>query len=161
MSESIRQIVLRNPVHILSFGFGAGLSPFAPGTFGTLIAVPIFLMMSNFSPIIYLLFVTLLFFVGCWSAGHTAKALKVHDHPGIVIDEIVGFLITMLFVPVTWYWIVLGFVLFRLFDIWKPWPISFADHHVKSGLGIMLDDLLAALYSLLSLHIVIWSVKIL
>ncbi len=161
MQESIRKIVLRNPVHIFSFGLGAGLSPIAPGTFGTLIAVPLFLLVSNFSPIIYLLFVTLLFFVGCWSAGYTAKALKVHDHPGIVIDEIVGFLITMLLVPVTWYWVILGFVLFRLFDIWKPWPISVVDQHIKGGTGIMLDDLLAALYSLLSLHIAIWSVKIL
>ena len=78
-----------------------------------------------------------------------------------MIDEIVGFLINMLLVPVTWYWAILGFALFRLFDIWKPWPISIVDQHIKGGFGIMLDDLLAALYSLLSLHIAIWSVKIL
>jgi len=109
----------------------------------------------------YLLCVTILFLLGCWSSELTAKALNAHDHPGIVIDEIVGYLITMLFVPVTWYWIILGFILFRLFDIWKPWPVSVADEKVHGGVGIMLDDVLAGLYSLLSLHIVIWSVKFL
>lgn len=161
MKKSEAQIVLRNPVHILSFGFGSGLSPVAPGTMGTIIAIPIFLILANFSPVLYLLFVTITFVVGCWSSALTAKALNVHDHPGIVIDEIVGYLITMLFVPVTWYWILLGFLLFRLFDIWKPWPISIADKKLKGGFGIMFDDVLAALYSLLSLHIVIWSVKFL
>lgn len=161
MPNSIRQIVLRNPIHILSFGFGSGLSPVAPGTMGTLIAIPIFLVLAAFSSVIYLLFVMILFFVGCWSSGITAEALNVHDHPGIVIDEILGYLITMILVPVTWYWVILGFLLFRLFDIWKPWPISIVDKHVNGGLGIMMDDVLAALYSLLSLHIVIWSAKFL
>jgi len=161
MPNSISKIVLSNPIHILSFGFGSGLSPVAPGTMGTLVAIPIFLMLATFSPVIYLLFVVIIFFVGCWASGRTAEALNVHDHPGIVIDEIVGYLITMIFVPITWYWVILGFLLFRLFDIWKPWPISIADKQVKGGLGIMLDDVLAALYSLLSLHIVIWSVKLL
>jgi len=161
MHVSVTQTVLRSPIHILSFGFGSGLSPVAPGTMGTLIAIPIFLLLTTFSSIIYLLFVTILFFVGCWASGQTAEALNVHDHPGIVIDEIVGYLITMIFVPFTWHWVILGFLLFRLFDIWKPWPISIVDKQVKGGLGIMLDDVLAAIYSLLSLHIVIWSVKLL
>ena len=161
MHMSLTQTVLRNPVHILSFGFGSGLSPVAPGTMGTLIAIPIFLVLTIFSPIIYFLFVAILFFIGCWASGLTAEALNVPDHPGIVIDEIVGYLITMIFVPITWYWVIFGFLLFRLFDIWKPWPISIIDKQVKGGLGIMLDDVFAALYSLLSLHIVIWSVKLL
>jgi len=161
MQNTLSQIVLKNPVHILSFGFGAGLSPIAPGTMGTLIAIPIFLVLVNFSQILYLSFITILFFIGVWASGETAKALKVHDHPGIVIDEIVGYLITMLFVPITWYWVILGFLLFRVFDIWKPWPVSIADKKVKGGLGIMLDDVLAALYSLLSLHIAIWSAQFL
>lgn len=161
MKNSVAQTVLRNPIHLFSFGFGSGLSPFAPGTMGTLVAIPIFLILVTFSPIIYLSFVTILFFIGCWSSALTAQALNVHDHPGIVIDEIVGYLITMIFVPVTWYWVLLGFLLFRLFDIWKPWPISIADRQLKGGFGIMFDDVLAALYSLLSLHIVIWSVKFL
>lgn len=159
MPNSTTKIVLKNPIHILSFGFGSGLSPVAPGTMGTLVAIPIFLVLATYSPAIYLLFVVITFFVGCWASGRTTRALNVHDHPGIVIDEIVGYLITMIFVPVTWYWVILGFLLFRLFDIWKPWPISIVDKQVKGGLGIMIDDVLAALYSLLSLHIVIWSVK--
>lgn len=161
MPNSTAKIILSNPIHILSFGFGSGLSQVAPGTMGTLVAIPIFLMLAAFSQAIYLLFVAIIFLVGCWASGRTAEALNVHDHPGIVIDEIVGYLITMLFVPITWYWVILGFLLFRLFDIWKPWPISIVDKQVKGGLGIMLDDVLAALYSLLSLHIVIWSVKFL
>ena len=159
MPPDIKQIVLRNPVHIFSFGFGTGLSPIAPGTMGTLIAIPIYLVLASFSIFIYLSFIVILFIAGCWSSKQTAEALGVHDHPGIVVDEIVGYLITMLLVPVAWYWICLGFLLFRVFDIWKPWPISVVDRHLKGGLGIMLDDLLAALYSLLSLHIVIWSAQ--
>ncbi len=158
-SSGINQIVLRNPVHIISFGFGAGFAPIAPGTFGTLIAIPVYLLLASFSPIIYLLAVFTLFFAGCWAAQLTAEALGVHDHPGIVIDEIVGYLLTMALVPTSWYWIVAGFLLFRLFDIWKPWPISQIDKRVKGGFGIMLDDLIAGLYGLLSLHIVIWSAQ--
>ena len=161
IGNSVTQTVLRNPIHFISFGFGVGLSPIAPGTMGTLIAIPIFLALTTFSLSIYLLFVTIIFFVGCWASGLTAKALGVPDHSGIVIDEIVGYLITMILVPVTWYWVILGFLLFRLFDIWKPWPVCVADRQMKGGLGIMLDDVLAALYSLLSLHIVIWSVNFL
>jgi len=161
MQNSISQTVLRNPIHILSFGFGAGLSPIAPGTMGTLVAIPIFIVLATFSPVIYLVTVAIIFLVGCWASGLTAEALGVPDHSGIVIDEIVGYLITMVFVPITWYWIILGFILFRLFDIWKPWPVSVADRRLKGGFGIMLDDVLAALYSLLSLHIVIWSAKFL
>ncbi len=144
---------------MLSFGFGSGLSPIAPGTMGTIVAVPIFLLICKLSLIYYLACVAILFILGCWSSSMTAKALNTHDHPGIVIDEIVGYLITMILVPVTWYWLIFGFVLFRLFDIWKPWPISVVDKGVKGGLGIMLDDILAGIFSLLSLHIAIWSVE--
>ena len=161
MQEKLYKIVLRNPVHLLSFGIGAGLSPVAPGTMGTLIAIPIFLLLATQSVYYYLSFVTIAFFIGCWLSALTAKALNVHDHPGIVIDEIVGYLITMIFVPVTWYWIILGFIFFRIFDIWKPWPISIVDQRVKGGIGIMLDDALAGILGLLSLHTVIWSVKFL
>ncbi len=161
MNTSIIKIVLRNPIHFISFGFGSGLSPIAPGTMGTLIAIPIFLILSKLPLVLYLTLVIVIFLIGCWVSNKTAVALNVHDHPGIVIDEIAGYLITMIMVPVTWYWVILGFVFFRLFDIWKPWPISVIDKQVKGGLGIMLDDVLAALYSLLSLHIVIWSVNFL
>lgn len=161
MQDKLYKIILRNPVHYFSFGFGAGLSPKAPGTVGTLVAIPIFLLLTTQSNYFYLIFVTIVFFMGCWSSSYTAKSLNVHDHPGIVIDEIVGYLITMLFVPVTWYWVVLGFIFFRIFDIWKPWPISIADQRLKGGFGIMFDDVLAGILGLLSLHTVIWSVNFL
>ncbi len=159
MSVKVRNLVLRNPIHIISFGFGAGLIPIAPGTFGTIIAIPIYLLCSLFPGLIYLLIVGIIFIIGCWISKYTASALGVHDHPGIVIDEIAGYLVTMAFVPVSWYWVLLGFLLFRLFDIWKPWPISMADQRIKGGLGIMLDDMIAGGFALLSLHIVIWSVQ--
>ncbi len=156
MPSDIKQIVLRNPVHVLSFGFGAGLSPVAPGTIGTLVAIPIYLVLASFSTAVYLSSVIVIFMLGCWTSRRTSDALGVHDHPGIVIDEIVGYLVAMLFVPLGWYWIIAGFLLFRIFDIFKPWPISMVERHVKGGIGIMLDDLLAAVYSLLFLHIAIW-----
>lgn len=159
MTENVSHVVLRSPVHIISFGFGAGFSPIAPGTVGTLVAVPLYLLLVSFSPIIYLSFVAILFVIGCWTSKCTADALGVHDHPGIVIDEIVGYLITMALVPVTWYWAILGFLLFRVFDIWKPWPVSFVDQRLKGGLGIMLDDVIAGIFGLLSLHIVVWSAQ--
>lgn len=148
----VRRVVLHNPVHLFSFGLGVGLSPVAPGTLGTLLAVPIYLVLASFSAVVYLLFVITLFIVGCWTSGRTSRTLGVEDHPGIVIDEIVGYLVTMLFVPLHWYWVIAGFVLFRIFDIWKPWPISVIDRRVKGEVGIMLDDLLAAVYSLVLLH---------
>ncbi len=159
MSKNLSNQVLQNPIHLFSFGLGSGLLPVAPGTMGTLLAVPIYILMSSLPIVQYLILVAILFIAGWWSSAYTSRALKQHDHPGIVIDEIVGFLITMVWVPYTWYWVLLGFVLFRLFDIWKPWPVSFADQAVKGGLGIMLDDLVAGIYALLSLHIVIWSAQ--
>lgn len=161
MAEKLYKTVFCHPIHFVSFGFGTGLSPIAPGTMGTIIAIPIFLLLSTQPTLFYLIFVTIAFLIGCWTSAYTATALKVHDHPGIVIDEIIGYLITMVFVPVTWYWVILGFVFFRIFDIWKPWPISLIDQHVEGGLGIMLDDVFAGILGLLSLHIVIWSAKFL
>lgn len=157
MMPNVSRIVLSNPIHILAFGFGAGFSPIAPGTMGTLIAVPIFLLLGSISQVLYIIFVCICFIMGCWACGLTSKALSVHDHPGIVFDEIVGYLVTMALVPVTWYWVVIGFLLFRLFDIWKPWPIFLLDQRISGGFGIMLDDLVAGIYGLLSLHILIWS----
>ena len=156
MPKDIKNIVLGSPVHIFSFGFGAGLSPIAPGTVGTLFAIPVYLVLASFNTVIYVSCLVVLFVAGCLACKQTADALGVHDHPGIVIDEIAGYLTAMLFVPNAWYWVLAGFLLFRAFDIWKPWPVSLADRHVTGGLGIMLDDLLAALYSLLCLHFLVW-----
>lgn len=159
MPQNVKYIAVSSPVHLFSFGFGAGLSPVAPGTAGTLLGIVVYLALVSLGPVFYTLCVMSLFLAGCWACGQTAAALESHDHPGIVIDEIVGYLITMLFVPFSWYWILMGFILFRIFDIWKPWPVSLADRNVAGGFGIMLDDLLAALYALLCLHGMVWVIQ--
>ncbi len=160
MSQEVRHIVLSSLVHLFSFGFGAGFSPVAPGTVGTLLGVAVYLVLVSLDPVIYVITVVGLFLAGCWACGQTAAVLGAPDHPGIVIDEIVGYLVTMLFVPLAWYWVLAGFFLFRIFDIWKPWPVSLVDRKVAGGLGIMLDDLLAALYALSCLHGLAWVVQL-
>lgn len=136
---------LRNPVHLLAFGFGAGLSPVAPGTAGTLLGVLIYLALLRIPLPYYLGACGLLFLAGVWICDKTSRDLRVHDHGGIVFDEIVGFLVAVIALPPAWPWIVVGFVLFRALDIVKPWPIGWFDRRVRGGLGIMLDDLLAGL----------------
>ena len=143
--------VLRQPVHLLAFGFGAGLSPKAPGTFGTLVAVPIVLATMWVGPLTHLLFACVASIVGVYICGESARRLGVHDHPGIVWDEISGFAVTMLAAPAHWYWVLCGFVLFRFFDIVKPWPIREVDHSLGGGLGIMLDDIIAGVFAALVL----------
>ncbi|HEU4485186.1 MAG TPA: phosphatidylglycerophosphatase A [Povalibacter sp.] len=139
--------LMRQPVHLLAFGFGAGLMPRAPGTFGTLIAVPIVAAVMQLGFQAHLLFAAVAAVVGIWICGESARRLGVHDHSGIVWDEIVGFTVTMLAAPAKWYWLAAGFVLFRFFDIVKPWPIREADHRLSGGFGIMLDDVLAGIFS--------------
>ncbi len=152
--------LLKNPVHFLSLGFGSGLAPYAPGTFGTLAAIPLYLLLQPLGIGVYLVVTFLAFLVGIWLCGETANALGVHDHSGIVWDEIVGYLITMIAVPLNWKWILLGFLLFRLFDIAKPWPIKWVDSKVSGGLGIMLDDVLAGFFALIALHLIVILVKV-
>lgn len=144
--------IWRNPVHFLAFGCGAGAAPVAPGTFGTLVAVPLYWLLQGMHLPTYLALLTLLFAAGVWLCEVTARDLGVHDHPGIVWDEVVGYLLTMTAAPPGWAWIVVGFLLFRLFDIWKPWPIRYCDRQLGGGLGIMLDDVLAGLYAWLVLQ---------
>jgi len=148
--------VWRNPVHFLAFGLGSGASPRAPGTVGTLAAVPLWYLMAQTPLMIYLLLVLVTFVIGIWLCGRTSRDLGVHDHGGIVWDEFVGYWITMIAVPVDWIWALAGFILFRLFDIWKPWPIGPVDRHVHGGLGIMLDDVLAGVMAAAVLHGLIW-----
>jgi phosphatidylglycerophosphatase A len=148
--------VWRNPVHFLAFGLGSGASPKAPGTAGTLAAVPLWYLLAQTPLAMYLLLVLLAFVIGIWLCGRTSRDLGVHDHGGIVWDEFVGYWITMIAVPVDWIWALVGFILFRLFDIWKPWPIGPVDRHVHGGLGIMLDDVLAGIMAALVLQGMIW-----
>lgn len=139
--------LLRDPVHLLAFGFGAGLMPRAPGTFGTLVAVPIVLAVMHLGWQAHLAFAAAASILGVWICGESARRLDVHDHPGIVWDEIAGFTVTMLAAPAKWYWFLAGFLLFRFFDILKPWPIREADHRLTGGLGIMLDDVIAGVFA--------------
>ena len=146
--------VWKNPVHFLAFGFGSGLSPKAPGTMGTIAAVPLYLLLQPLSLPVYLSIVAVACLIGFWLCGKTSKDLGVHDHPGIVWDEFCGFWITMIAAPTGWLWILIGFVLFRIFDIWKPWPISWLDKKVHGGFGIMIDDLIAGAFALVCLQLI-------
>lgn len=148
--------MMRDPVHWLAFGFGSGCIPWAPGTFGTISAVPVFLLLNGTTLSVYLSITAMMFFVGIWICGKTTEKLNVHDHPGIVWDEIVGYLVTMTAAPQGWTWIIIGFVLFRIFDILKPWPISIADKRVSGGLGIMLDDVIAGIFSFVILQLIVY-----
>lgn len=151
--------LLRQPVHLLAFGFGAGLSPKAPGTCGTLIAVPIVLGVMHFGWTAHLLFTIAACVAGIYICGESARRIGVHDHPGIVWDEIAGFAVTMLAARALWYWVLCGFVLFRLFDIVKPWPIREVDHSLGGGLGIMLDDIIAGIFAALVLLALQWWLR--
>ena len=142
----------RSALHWIAFGAGAGLVPRAPGTAGTAIAIPIYLCIGTQPLAVHGLAVASVVLLGVWVCGRTARDLGVHDHPGIVLDEIAGFLITMTALPADWPWVVAGFVAFRVFDIVKPWPVSLADRRVGGGLGIMLDDVLAGALACAALH---------
>lgn len=146
--------VWRNPLHFIAFGFGSGAAPVAPGTFGTLAAVLCYLLLGALPLVNYLLLIAVSFVLGIYICGRTSNDVGVADHSGIVWDEFVGYFVTMILAPPGWLWIALGFVLFRLFDIWKPWPISWLDAKVHGGLGIMLDDLVAGFYALLVLQLI-------
>ena len=138
---------LTQPIQFLALGFGSGLAPKAPGTFGTLAAIPVFLLLTMLSPLLYGITVLVLALAGIYICGKAADDVGVHDHPAIVWDEFVGFFITMFMVPVSWQSILVGFILFRIFDILKPWPISFIDKKMTGGLGIMFDDVLAGFFA--------------
>jgi phosphatidylglycerophosphatase A len=145
--------VFGHPIHFLAFGFGSGLAPVAPGTFGTLVGIPFFFFMASLPLWGYLSLILAFFLFGVWLCDRSSKMLGVHDHGGIVWDEIVGYLVTMIAAPAGWEWVIVGFILFRIFDIFKPWPIAYLDRHVSGGFGIMVDDILAGVYAMLILQL--------
>jgi len=147
---------LKNPLHFLALGFGSGAAPVAPGTFGTLVAIPVYLLLVQLPFVGYLFSVVLISVVGVYICGRTAEDWGVHDHSAIVWDEIAGFLVTMILAPVSIVSVVLGFAYFRLFDIWKPFPISWLDKKVEGGFGIMIDDLLAGIFAALLLQLTLY-----
>lgn len=144
--------VLRDPVHLLAFGLGSGLLPVAPGTWGSLLAVGIFWALPPVPLAVMLPILLAAFAAGCVICGTSARRLGVHDHGGIVLDEIVAMLLVLCVTPRTPGWTLVAFLAFRVFDVAKPWPIREADHRIAGGLGIMLDDVLAAVYAALAVR---------
>lgn len=146
------RFVFSHPAHCIAFGGGAGLSPVAPGTVGTLLALPGFYVLGpQLLPWQYLMMIGVLFGLGAWACAVTGRALGAADHGGMVWDEVVAFLLVLFFTPDSIYWQAFAFLLFRLFDIWKPPPIRYYDRMLKNGFGVMFDDLIAAGYTLLVL----------
>ncbi len=156
--DDLRGLKLTNPAHLAAVGFGSGLAPFAPGTFGTIAAIPLFYALSFLDWPIYLAVLVVASLIGFWVCHVTSRDLGVHDHKAIVWDEFVGYWITMFMVPFSWQWAIVGFVLFRIFDIIKPYPISWLDNNVHGGLGIMIDDIVAGVFAALSLQLIIYFV---
>ena len=155
-NKNLARQVLTDPVHILAFGFGTGLAPFAPGTVGSLLGVLLAWLTLDLGLIAQIGVAIGLSVAGIWICGESARRLGIHDHGGIVWDEIAGMYVTLLVAPFTLSAWILGFLLFRAFDIVKPWPIRDLDHRLGGGLGIMLDDLVAALYAAILLALYGW-----
>ena len=149
-----RRALLRSPTRLLAFGFGTGLAPVAPGTFGTLPALLFWIPLSQVHWSIYLAILVVMAVAGIWICQQASDVMGVHDHGGIVWDEIVGYLVAVFLIPFSLTAMVIGFFLFRAFDIVKPWPISWADKKVSGGLGIMLDDIIAGAASCIVLHMI-------
>lgn len=147
--------IFRDPVLLIACGFGAGLSPKAPGTFGTLIAVPLYLVLESLGLSIYLIVLVVASVGGIRICSIASRKFGMHDCQQIVWDEIVGYWITMAAFPVSPENMVVGFLLFRVYDIFKPWPIRVIDRSVGGGLGIMLDDILAGIFGWISLYALI------
>ncbi len=145
------KFLLQHPAHFIALGFGSGLAPKAPGTFGTLVAFPLFWLLSPYSFILQVSVILGLFILGIYLCHKTGDALGVMDHGSIVWDEIVAMMFILAMTPRDWVLWPTAFVLFRLFDIWKPFPIRQLDARVKGGFGVMLDDAAAAIYALICL----------
>ncbi|NVJ57238.1 MAG: phosphatidylglycerophosphatase A [Vibrionaceae bacterium] len=160
MTNPLTRISLKNPWHLLATGFGSGLSPIVPGTMGTLASLPFYLLLAHLSLPLYGLVVIASCVIGVKICQVTSDDMGVHDHGSIVWDEFAGMWITMLVVPMfglavfDWKWLATGFVLFRFFDMVKPWPIGWLDKRVHGGLGIMLDDIVAGVMAGVALYLV-------
>ena len=150
------KFLLAHPAHFFAQGFGSGLPPKAPGTFGTLMGLPLFWLISSYTLHTQLLIITALFLIGIYFCHKTGQDLGVADHGSIVWDEIVAMMLVLTIAGNSWTLWLIAFLLFRLFDIWKPYPICYFDAKLKNGFGVMFDDLLAAVYTILVIKFVIW-----
>ncbi|WP_319782001.1 phosphatidylglycerophosphatase A [Oceanisphaera sp. IT1-181] len=144
----LANLKLSNPLHFLALGFGSGLSPIMPGTMGTIAAIPLYLLIQGLAAPWYIAILVVGFIAGIWICNAATEAIGQPDHGAIVWDEVIGFGITMFAAPAGAVWILIGFVLFRFFDILKPWPIRWFDRRIHGGFGIMLDDVIAGLFAL-------------
>lgn len=154
-----KKINLKNPVHFLAIGFGSGLLKPAPGTWGTLAGLMLSILLWNItqSNLFFIFLAVISFIFGCYLCQKTSNDLDVHDDGRIVWDEIVAIFLMFAFLPeYNWFTYILTFISFRIFDILKPYPIRYFDEKLESGLGIMVDDILAAIFALISLYIIYW-----
>ena len=159
MNQPNFKLLIAHPAHFFGLGFGSGLAPKAPGTFGTLFALPLFWLISGYALNVQIIIIAALFIIGIYFCDITGKALGVIDHGAIVWDEIVAMMLVLVFTPQTWLGWLVAFCLFRLFDIWKPYPICYFDAKIKNGFGVMFDDLLAAIYAILVLKFILWPIS--
>jgi phosphatidylglycerophosphatase A len=150
------RFLTEHPAHFFAMGFGSGLSPYAPGTMGSLAALPLAWSISGLPIALQLIIVAIMYAIGCHICAITSRNLGVIDHGSIVWDEIVAMMLILILIPLTWLWWSVAFVLFRLFDIWKPYPIKQFDAKLKNGFGVMFDDLLAGIYALFGVQILLW-----
>jgi phosphatidylglycerophosphatase A len=150
------RFLISHPAHFFALGFGSGLAPKAPGTFGTIVGLPLFYAINTFGFQTQLAIITGCFLIGIYFCDVAGKALGVSDHGGIVWDEIAAMMLVLTITPIQWQWWLTAFILFRIFDIWKPFPIRQFDANLKGGFGVMFDDLLAAIYAMFCLKILIW-----
>jgi len=151
--------LIAHPAHFLALGFGSGLAPKAPGTFGTVVGLPLFYLIATYSLTTQLIIIAACFIIGIYLCDVAGKALGVSDHGSIVWDEIAAMMLVLTITPNQWQWWLVAFGLFRLFDIWKPFPIRQCDAKLKGGFGVMFDDLLAAIYAMICLQGLLWIVS--
>ncbi len=146
--------IWRNPIHFLACACGVGTMPLMPGTYATAATIPLYFMLMKLPLAGYIVITLILIIFAGWATHITNRDFATHDHPATASDEVIGFLVTMIALPATWYYILLGFILFRLFDIWKPGPIGWIDRHVHGGFGVVLDDVVAAVVANIILQVV-------
>ncbi len=151
------KFLLAHPAHFLALGFGSGLAPKAPGTVGTVIGLPLYYLIASYSFNTQLLIIAVSFIIGIYLCEIAGKNLGVSDHGSIVWDEIAAMMLVLTIAPSKWIWWLVAFMLFRLFDIWKPFPIRQCDAKLKGGFGVMFDDLLAAIYAMIVLKALLWA----
>lgn len=150
-----RHALLSHPAGWIATALGAGLSPRAPGTVGSAVALlPWWFLLRGLPLSTYVAVLVVGFALGVWACEVADRRLQMHDQGALVWDEVIGMWITLIAAPHAWWWLLVGFGLFRLFDIWKPWPVGLADRRVHGGLGVMLDDVLAGGYALIVLQLV-------